>query len=204
MWIYILKTKDHVFEKFVEWKALIENARGKKLKTLCTDNGGEYTAIKFTAYLKKDGVCHEFTVPKNPQQNGVAERMKRTLIETVCLMLSDANLPKRLRHFRQRSTVVIKVQGETPFEAWMNERPDVSHLKVFDYVCYSHVSKDERQKFDTKVRKCIMLGYNTETKAHQLYDLNRRKFFSTVMWSSMKEKNRFMGTKSGNADTKCV
>ena len=73
VWAYILKTKDQVFEKFIEWKALVENSSGQKLRTLRTDNGGEYTSTKFSTYLKQEGVRHEVTVPKTPQQNGVAE-----------------------------------------------------------------------------------------------------------------------------------
>ena len=95
VWVYILKSKNQVFEKFVEWKALVETSSGQKLKSLCTDNGGEYTSAELTMYLKKEGVRHEFTVRKTPQQNGVAERMNRTLVEAVRSMLSDAKLPKK-------------------------------------------------------------------------------------------------------------
>ena len=93
--MYILKSKSQVFEKFVEWKALVETSSGRKLKILRSDNGGEYTSAEFIAYLKKEGVRHELTVPKTPQQNGVAERMNRTLVESVRSMLSDAKLPKK-------------------------------------------------------------------------------------------------------------
>ena len=64
------------------------------MKTLRTNNGGEYTSNEFVSYLKKEGIRHEYTVPKTPQQNGVAERMNRTLVEAVRSMLSDAKLPK--------------------------------------------------------------------------------------------------------------
>ena len=94
VWMYILLSKDKVFEKFVEWKSLVENQSGRKLKTLRTDNGGEYTSNEFVSYLKKEGIRHEYTVPKTPQQNGVAERMNRTLVEAVLSMLLDAKLPK--------------------------------------------------------------------------------------------------------------
>ena len=165
-------------------KALVENSSGQKLRTLRSDNGGEYTSAEFTAYLRKEGVRHEFTVSKTPQQNGVAERMNRTLVETVRSMLSDANLPKRFWaetlstavYLRNRSPTTV-VQGKTPFEAWMKEKPNVGHLKVFGCLCYAHVAKDERQKFDAKARKCIMLGYGTETKAYRLYDIERKKVF---------------------------
>ena len=67
VWVYILKNKAQVFEKFVEWKALVENSTGQKLKILHTDNGGEHRSAEFTMYLKKEGVYHELTVPKTPQ-----------------------------------------------------------------------------------------------------------------------------------------
>ena len=70
-WVYPLKTKDQVFDRFQEWKALVEKASGKKLKTLRSDNGGEYTSKKFEAYLKSEGIRHECTIPKTPEQNGV-------------------------------------------------------------------------------------------------------------------------------------
>ena len=63
----------------------------------------------------------------------------------------------------------------TPFEAWSELKPDVGHLRVFGCLCYAHISKDERQKLDVKARKCIMLGYGTETKAYRLYDVERKK-----------------------------
>ena len=123
-WVYILKNKSQVFEKFVEWKALAENSIGQKLKILCTDNRGEYTSAEYTMYLKKEGVCHEFTVPKTPQQNGVAEWMNRTLVEVILSLLSDAKLPKRFwaealstAMYHHNCSPTRAVQGKTPFEA---------------------------------------------------------------------------------------
>ena len=69
-------------------EALVENLHGCMIKTLRSDNGGEYTSKEFTAYLKQERVHHELTVPKTPQQNGVAERMKRMVVEIVHSMLS--------------------------------------------------------------------------------------------------------------------
>ena len=150
VWIYILKSENQVFEKFVEWKTPVETSSRRKLKTLQTDNGGEYTFAEFTMYLKKEGIRHEFTVPKTPQQNGVAERMNRTFVEAVRSMLSDAQLPKKFWaealstavYLRNRSPT-IAVQGKTPFEAWAKEKPDVDHLRAFGCLCYVHIAKDE-------------------------------------------------------------
>ena len=80
IWIYVLKHKDDVFRCFLEWKAQVERSAGRKLKTLHTDNGGEYVSADFEKSLKEEGVRHELIVPKTPEQNGVAERMNRTLV----------------------------------------------------------------------------------------------------------------------------
>ena len=150
VWVYVLKRKDQVFEKFLEWKALVEKSTGHKLKALRTDNGGEYTSAEFEAYMKKEGVRHELTVPKTPEQNGVAERMNRTLVETTRSMLADSKLPPKFWAEALSTAVYLRnrsptksVEGMTPFEAWMGEKPNVEHLRTFGCVAYSHVAKDE-------------------------------------------------------------
>ena len=85
--------QSEVLDHFLEWKALVENTSGHKLKILHTDNGGEFTSTKFEEFLKSKGVCHECTVPKMPEQNGVVERLNRNLVEKVHLMLIDSKLP---------------------------------------------------------------------------------------------------------------
>ena len=74
---------------------MVERSTSQKLKAIRTDNGGEFTSTEFEAYLRAEGVKHELTIPKNPEQNGVAERMNRTLVETVRSMLSCTNLPHK-------------------------------------------------------------------------------------------------------------
>lgn len=181
-WVYPLKTKDLVFDHFLKWKALVENSSGKKLKTLRTDNGGEYTSKKFEAYLKSEGVRHECTIPKTPEQNGVAERLNRTLVESSRSMLIDAKLPHKFWAEAVSTAVYLRnrcptkaVKGMTPYEAWYDEKPKVEHLRVFGCDAYSHIPKDERGKFDSKARKCILLGYGQETKGFRLYDPTQRK-----------------------------
>lgn len=139
------------FKKFLEWKARTEKSTGRQLKVLHTDNGGEYTSSEFQDFLKKEGVRHELTVPKTPEQNGVAERMNKTVNKT---KLSTTV------YLRNRSPTKA-VKGMTPFEAWTGEKPNVDHLRVFGCTVYAHVPKDERKKLDPKAKKCILLGYGT-------------------------------------------
>ena len=183
-WVYILKRKDQVFKQFLEWKALAENSTGQKLKVLRSDNGGEYTSKEFESYLRQEGIRHELTTPKCPEQNGVAERMNRTIVETARCMLAEAKLPRSFWaeavstavYLRNRSPTSA-VKGMTPYQSLTGEKPEVNLLIVFGCLAYAHIPKDERQKFDPKARKSIFLGYDANTKAYRLYDTERHKVF---------------------------
>ena len=76
-----MKAKLEAFARFKEWKALVENESGKSLKVLRSDNGGEYVSGEFLNFCKHHGIRRHFTTPGDPQSNGVAERMNRTLLE---------------------------------------------------------------------------------------------------------------------------
>lgn len=186
VWVYILKRKSEVYQRFREWKVLVEKATGRKVKTLRSDNGGEYTSAEFSSYLRDEGIRHEFTIPHTPQQNGVSERLNRTLIECVRAMLADSTLPHRFWaealstavYLRNRSPTKA-LQGITPFEAWHGTKPDVSSLRIFGCSAYAHVPKTERHKLDSKTRKCVLLGYCEQQKGYRLYDLSRDKVFSS-------------------------
>lgn len=87
----------------------------------------------------------------------------------------------------------------------MNEKPDVGHLKAFGCLCYAHVAKDDRQKLDAKPKKCIMLGYGTETKAYRLYDVEREKvFFSRDVIFNETTNGIEKEPGSNDLQTKCV
>ena len=88
-WIYFLKTKSEVFKRFQEFRALVETQTGQKIKSLRSDNGGEYTLGDFVDYCAEAGIRREFIVPYNPQQNGVAERKNRSVIGAAKAMLHD-------------------------------------------------------------------------------------------------------------------
>ena len=80
VWVYFFKEKSEVFKVFREWKTLLENQTGKKIKRLRTDNGLEFYNHQFDEFCKAEGIVRHKTVVNTPQQNGVAERMNRTLL----------------------------------------------------------------------------------------------------------------------------
>ena len=74
IWIYPIKVKSECFDKFKEFKALVENQCKKKIKVLPSDNGGEFMSNEFGEFLKKQGIARQTSTPYTPQQNEVAER----------------------------------------------------------------------------------------------------------------------------------
>ncbi|KAH9697306.1 hypothetical protein KPL71_023556 [Citrus sinensis] len=80
LWVYILKHKSEALDKFKEWTTLMENQIGRKVKRLRIDNGLEYCSNEFDEFCRKLGIARHKTVRNTPQQNGLAERMKKTLI----------------------------------------------------------------------------------------------------------------------------
>ena len=177
----ILKNKGEVLKKFVERKTMMENFNCHKIKTLSTNNGEEYTSRKFEDYLRKKGVRNERTVPKTPEQNRVADRMNRALVETVRAILSDSKLPKKfgtealstVSYVRNRSPSSV-VQVMTPYEVWKGYKPNAKHLCIFGCSAYVQIPKDGRSKMDPKAKKSIFLGYGI---VYRLFDTETLRVF---------------------------
>jgi hypothetical protein len=169
MWLYLLKTKDEVFNKFQEFKAEIENLTNKKIKTLRIDNGGEYTSKEFVSFCKSAGTRRELTVPHNPQQNGVAERKNRSIEETVKALLNDQGLSMFLWGEATMTTIYVQnrsphriLKDMTPEEAFSGKKPNVENLRIFGCPVYSHIPKDKRNKLELQERR----GYSWDTVIH--------------------------------------
>jgi hypothetical protein len=79
VWAYPTQTKDRVFTIFKEWLMMVENQTDRKLKSLRSDNGGEYKSDEFVQFCRERGIRREFMAPHSPDQNGVAERMNQTI-----------------------------------------------------------------------------------------------------------------------------
>ena len=81
-------------------------------------------------------------------------------------MLADAKLPYSFWAEAVSTAVYLRNRSQTkalkdmtPFEAWTKEKPNIEHLRVFDYDAYAHITKDERAKFESKSRKSTFVGY---------------------------------------------
>ena len=179
--LYFLQTKDQVLSKFQEFKALVENSSGKKIKAIRTDRGGEYLNEAFDDFLAKNGIQHDKTAPFTPQQNGVAERANRTLMECARSMLHSKRLPSYLwaeavatAAFLRNISLTKALSNITPAEAWTGRKPHAENLRIFGCKAFAHIPAERRHKLEAKSKVCVFVGYDLSNKAYRLYDPSKR------------------------------
>jgi hypothetical protein len=171
--VKLLKTKDEAFGSTKVYFERAEAETGERANYFRSDGGGEYGSSDFLKYLESKGIHHEKTNAYTPQENGVAERMNRTLVESARAMLNDAGLPKKYwgdailhtAHILNRVPTRALKENLTPHEVFTGNKPSVAHIRVFGCKAYVHVPDERRRKLDAKSMECIHLGYAEHRKA---------------------------------------
>lgn len=176
-WVYFLKEKSEAFEAFKKFKVMVEKTIGRHIKAVRSDRGGEYTSAAFMKYCEEQGIKRFLTAPYTPQQNGVAERKNRTILDMVRSMLKSKKLPKEFWAEAVQCAIYVqnrcphtKLDDQTPQEAWSGQKPTVSHFKIFGSVAYAHVPDQQRTKLEDKSKRYIFIGYDEKTKGYKLLD----------------------------------
>ncbi|CAN1285750.1 Retrovirus-related Pol polyprotein from transposon TNT 1-94, partial [Linum perenne] len=199
VWTYPMKHKDEVMRVFLEWKKMVENQTGRKIKKLRSDNGGEYKSDPFLEICREEGIVRHFTVPGKPQQNGVAERMNQTLIQKVRCMLSQAGLTRTFWaealsyavHLVNRLPTTA-TGGKAPLEVWSGEPvKDYDQLHIFGCPAYYHV---QDSKLDPRAKKAKFMGFSIGVKGYRLWCPESKKIvnsrdvvFDELVMSSTRE-----------------
>lgn len=127
-YIYFLKNKNEAFECFQRYKPEVENKLNRKIKILRSDNGKEFVNKEFDNYLRKAGIVHQKSNPYTPEQNGLAERFNRTVVEKARCLLFDAKMDESFwaeaantAVYLQNRIVAANLNG-TPFEMWNGKK----------------------------------------------------------------------------------
>jgi len=177
--ICLLQSKDGALTAFEAYRVRAEKACGREIKALRSDGGGEYINGRFRKYLQDAGIQHIVSTPYSPSQNGLAERMNRTIMENARCILQDSKLSTNF--WGQAVLTVAHVHNRlpshsrnntSPLEFWTGEVPKIGHLRIFGSVAWVHVPKEKRKKLDAKSVRCIMVGYEEDagTKVYRLWD----------------------------------
>ena len=139
----------HIFEAldcFKIYSILVENQLNTKIKSLWTDRGHEYLSDLFKAYYDEKGKVRQLTIPYNPQQNGVAERRNKTLLDMVRSMMTQAKLPISFWGDALMTATYIlnrvpsKSVPSTPYEIWNGTMHDLKVMCPWGCATYVHNS----------------------------------------------------------------
>lgn len=195
-WVYFLIKKSEAFDMFKIFKTKVEKETGLVIKSLRSDRGGEFTSNEFNYYCESMGIKRQLTTAYTPQQNGVAERRNRTLLNMVRCLLFEKNMPKWFWaeaanwacHILNRcatSTLIDMV----PEEVWSGIKPNINHFKIFESIGFVHIPSQLRSKLEERSHKCIFLGISFESKAYRMYDPIQGKIIVSkdVVFSEMEE-----------------
>lgn len=204
----MLKHKNECLDKFKNWKIFVETQKDFRIKTLRTDNGLEFINDEFNELCIKHGIQRHRTVVKTPQQNGIAERMNRTLLNKVRCLLIQSGMPKKYWgealftacYLINRSPSRV-INLKTPEELWNNKPPSLSHLKTFGSTAYVHNVTDKLSK---RSIKCVLMGYQIGVKGYRLLSLENNKIIISrdVIFNELdfpfKRNEEGMSSVSGN------
>nr|GFB85418.1 putative ribonuclease H-like domain-containing protein [Tanacetum cinerariifolium] len=160
-WTFFLRTKDETSDILKKFITEIENLKDYKVKIIRCDNGGEFRNKEMNDFCSQKGIKIEFSNARTLQQNGVAERRNRTLIEAARTMLADAKLPVTFwaeavntACYVQNRVLVNKSQNTTPYELFNGRAPAIGFLKPFG--CTKDAANQEVRKNESS-RRYILL-----------------------------------------------
>ena len=186
-YLYLIKEKAESLDKFKIFRTEVEKQLGNVIKVVRSDRGGEYYGkhgdagqLKgpFAKYLEDSGIVTQFTMPGSLEQNGVAERRNRTLMEMVRSMISRTNLPGFLWGEALKTTLYIlnrvftKAVPLTPFELWTGRKPSLNHLKVWGCPAEVKLYNPTLSKLDSRTTRCYFVSYPEHSKGYRFYNPN--------------------------------
>ncbi|CAL2238905.1 unnamed protein product [Prunus armeniaca] len=171
-WVYFIRNKSSALECFMKSKAMTELQSGFKIKSLRSDRGGEFLSGEFNRFCEESGIQRQLTVAYSPQQNGVAERKNRTVVEMAKSMLHEKGVPYEF--WAEAINTAVYLLNRCPTKL-STRKPGIAHLKIFGSPCHVLIPSALRHKLEENSHKCIFVGYGLCEKGYRLFDPSTRK-----------------------------
>ncbi|KAJ9545020.1 hypothetical protein OSB04_024727 [Centaurea solstitialis] len=186
-WVFFLRSKSDAPEEIILFVRKMERLNNLTVRSIRSDHGTEFKNSTLETFFDQKGISQNFSSVRTPQQNGVAERRNRTLIEAARSMLSEANLATQFwaeavntACYTQNRSLIVKRFRRTPYELFRNRKPSIEHLHIFGCVCYILNNKDILGKFDSKSDDGIFLGYSSISKTYRVFNKRRQAIEETI------------------------
>ncbi|GJU87414.1 putative ribonuclease H-like domain-containing protein [Tanacetum coccineum] len=180
-WVFFLATKDDTSDILKSFITGVENLIDQRVKVIRCDNGTEFKNKEMNQFCERKGIKREFSVARTPQQNGVAERKNRTLIEAARTMLADSKLPTSFwaeefntACYVQNRVLVTKPHNKTPYELFLGRKPALGFMRPFGCPVIILNTINHLGKFDGKADEGFFIGYSINSKAFRVFNSRTR------------------------------
>ncbi|KAF5781204.1 putative RNA-directed DNA polymerase [Helianthus annuus] len=213
-WVYLLKNKSEVLDKFTIFYTMIQTQFQKNIQVFRSDNGGEFVNTSMKHFFQTKGIIHQTTCPHTPEQNGVAERKNRILLEITRALLIESQVPKvfwpealvtATYLINRLPTQVLKLK--TPLQVLSEFKKPPSNLtlepRIFGCTAFVHIPKTNRTKLDPCAEKCVFVGYGMNQKGYRCYNPTTRHMFTTMNCDFLETKYYYTSQHSGQGEREC-
>lgn len=146
--------------------------------------GGEYIGKSLQSFLVAHGISHHKSCPYTPEQNCLAERKHKHIVETTITLLQNAHLPLKFWTFACNTAIYLinimpssVISNKSHFEMLYFAIPEIQHLRVFGYACYPFLKPYNNNKLQPKLAKCVFLGYASNYKGYICYELSHKRIY---------------------------
>ncbi|GJV54853.1 retrovirus-related pol polyprotein from transposon TNT 1-94 [Tanacetum coccineum] len=186
-WTLFLRSKDETPEVLKDFLKMIQRNLQAQVITVRTDRGIEFLNKILHAYFKEEGIEHQTSTPRTPEQNGVIEGRNRTLVEDARTMLSASKLPLffwaeaiTTAYYTQNRSILILTHGKTACHIINDRKPTIKHLHIFGCICYLTRDGENLDKMKEKGDPCVMVGYSTQSKGYRVSNKRTRLIVESI------------------------
>jgi hypothetical protein len=167
--VYFMKEKSETLKCFEDYVADVSGLFNGKINVLSlhSDGGGEFVGGLLRQFCQGRGIKQSWSAPHTPQQNSIAERSWRTIMDMARAQVLGANLPKQMWAEAVNTAVYVinrvpskALGGDTPYHSLFGKHAKMGHLKTFGCRAWAHVYDGERKKMDPKAWAGVMVGYD--------------------------------------------
>ncbi|GJX10682.1 retrovirus-related pol polyprotein from transposon TNT 1-94 [Tanacetum coccineum] len=152
-----------------------------------TDTNPEFLNKTLNAFIKEEGIVHQTFTPRTPEQNGVVERQKHTLVEAARTMLSASKLPMfywdeaiATACYTQNRSIIIPKHEKMAYHIINDRKPSIKHLRIFGCTYYLTRDGENLDKMKEKGNPCILVGYSTQSKGYHVYNKRTRLIVESI------------------------
>jgi transposase InsO family protein len=180
IWVYFLKARSEVpgmIKRFTHESTRFTGKKLRRLVCLQTDNAAEFMSRSVLEFCSNEGIIHQTSVPYDHEQQGLAERPNRTILESAEAMRHHAGLKPQFWADAVAASVYLynrfphtSLDFRTPFEKWFNHTPNLCHVRVFGCNAWVHQQNKFHKKLTPKAYRAVFIGYADRQKAYRLWD----------------------------------